>query len=217
MSSGSLFKEKKHMAQCMESPFTHTRVRVVLLPCREENRQSCQHRNMASCGLHTHLLVHCHNVSARAVSRGSQLCKAVMLAASTQQVHTRVERHATDSYVMPVMQVMYVQPAVAGAKAVAVVENLSVSNGDHVVNGLDFLHDGRLLIAVGSQTNAGIEGALGLLPVSFSLKHAVTQNCLRISLHTTRMPRHVCGDEAFSSWAEYPTYLSAQLVFSSEL
>lgn len=28
-----------------------------------------------------------------------------------------------------------------------------------------FLHDGRLLIAVGSQTNAGIPGALGLLPV----------------------------------------------------
>lgn len=63
------------------------------------------------------------------------------------------------------MQVMYVQPAVVGAEAVPVIENISVSNGDHVVNGIDFLHDGRLLVAVGSQTNAGIEGALGLLPV----------------------------------------------------
>ena len=73
---------------------------------------------------------------------------------------------------MILVQVMYVQPAVANAKPVSVVENLSVSNGDHVVNGLDFLHDGRLLIAVGSQTNAGIEGALGLLPVCISLNNA---------------------------------------------
>lgn len=57
------------------------------------------------------------------------------------------------------------QPAVPAPKAVLVVDNISVSNGDHVVNGIDFLHDGRLIIAVGSQTNAGIEGALGLLPV----------------------------------------------------
>jgi hypothetical protein len=62
-----------------------------------------------------------------------------------------------------------VQPNVAGAKPVPVIENISVSNGDHVVNGIDFMHDGRLLIAVGSQTNAGIPGALGLLPVRLRL------------------------------------------------
>lgn len=84
------------------------------------------------------------------------------------------------------VQVMYVQPAVANAKPVSVVENLSVSNGDHVVNGLDFLHDGRLLIAVGSQTNAGIEGALGLLPVRISLNSERWASTISMKMETLR-------------------------------
>lgn len=63
------------------------------------------------------------------------------------------------------MQIYYVKPSDAKPKAVKFIENLSVANGDHVVNGIDFAHNGHLLVAVGSQTNAGIPGALGLLPV----------------------------------------------------
>jgi hypothetical protein len=62
------------------------------------------------------------------------------------------------------MQVYYIQPNVPGAKPAKLIENLSVSNGDHVVSGLDFLNDGRLIVSDGSQTNAGIEGRLGYLP-----------------------------------------------------
>ena len=36
-----------------------------------------------------------------------------------------------------------------------VIKNLPVSGFDHTVNGLDFLHDGRLIVAVGGMTNAG--------------------------------------------------------------
>lgn len=64
-----------------------------------------------------------------------------------------------------VVQVYYVKPTDNKPKAVKFIENLSVANGDHVVNGIDFAHNGHLLVAVGSQTNAGIPGALGLLPV----------------------------------------------------
>lgn len=63
------------------------------------------------------------------------------------------------------LQIYYVKPSDAQPKAVKFIENLSVANGDHVVNGIDFAHNGNLLVAVGSQTNAGIPGALGLLPV----------------------------------------------------
>lgn len=56
------------------------------------------------------------------------------------------------------------EPNAAEPEAVQIISQLSVSNGDHVVTGLDFLHDGRLIVSVGSQTNAGIEGALGYLP-----------------------------------------------------
>lgn len=36
-----------------------------------------------------------------------------------------------------------------------VIRNLPVSAYDHLVNALEFLHDRRLLIAVGGNTNAG--------------------------------------------------------------
>lgn len=65
-----------------------------------------------------------------------------------------------------VLQVYYVKPTDPKPVAVKFIEGLSVANGDHVVNGIAFAHDGRLLVAVGSQTNAGIPGALGYLPVS---------------------------------------------------
>eukprot|EP00892_Ulva_mutabilis_P000625 jgi/Ulvmu1/10563/UM065_0017.1 len=60
--------------------------------------------------------------------------------------------------------IYYVKPTDPTPKAVPFIENLSVANGDHVVNGIDFAHDGRLLVAIGSQTNAGMPGALGYLP-----------------------------------------------------
>lgn len=63
------------------------------------------------------------------------------------------------------LQVSYIQPNVAGAQMVTIIKNLSSSNGDHSTNDLAFTHDGKMLICVGSQTNAGIPGALGYLPV----------------------------------------------------
>lgn len=63
------------------------------------------------------------------------------------------------------VQVYYVKPTDPKPKAVPFIKNLSVANGDHVVNAITFLHDGRMLVAVGSQTNAGMPGALGYLPV----------------------------------------------------
>ena len=72
------------------------------------------------------------------------------------------------------MQVYYIQPNIQNAAPVKLIENLSVANGDHVVNGIDFLNDGRLLICIGSQTNAGIPGALGFLPVCSRLGSAAS-------------------------------------------
>ena len=66
------------------------------------------------------------------------------------------------------MQVYFVRPNAGESEPVKVLENLSVANGDHAINGIDFLNDGRLLVCVGSQTNAGIPGALGFLPVRLS-------------------------------------------------
>lgn len=73
------------------------------------------------------------------------------------------------------MQVMYVQPNAAEPTAVPLIENLSVSNTDHEVNGLDFLHDGRLIFAVGSQTNAGMPGPIGYLPVCLHSSYSSVQ------------------------------------------
>lgn len=68
--------------------------------------------------------------------------------------------------------------------AVKFITGLSVANGDHVVNGIDFAHDGRLLVAVGSQTNAGIPGPLGYLPVS---------SCLSMSPSFCNLDPDSCG------------------------
>lgn len=85
------------------------------------------------------------------------------------------------------LQIYYVKPDDPEPQAVPFIENLSVANGDHVVNGIAFAHDGRLLVAVGSQTNAGMPGALGYLPVRLRLcplldtctaaRHSVQQRC----------------------------------------
>lgn len=62
------------------------------------------------------------------------------------------------------------------AKTGNVVEHLPVSNYDHGVNGLAFDNSGRLMIAVGSATNAGVsDSALGGIsdsPLSGSILYA---------------------------------------------
>ena len=54
-----------------------------------------------------------------------------------------------------------------------VIKNLPVSGFDHAVNGVDFLHDRRLIVAVGGMTNAGWPsvkyGDIGESPLSGSI------------------------------------------------
>lgn len=64
------------------------------------------------------------------------------------------------------MQVSYIEPNAASVQLVPLIRNLPVSNHDHAPNQLEFDHAGRLLISIGSNTNAGVPlDKMGGLPV----------------------------------------------------
>lgn len=67
----------------------------------------------------------------------------------------KVKEFDTDGYFPYVGAVVKLSSAENFEKLHWVVTNLPVSGNDHAINGLDFLHDGRLLVTVGGQTNAG--------------------------------------------------------------
>ena len=64
------------------------------------------------------------------------------------------------------LQVSYIMPnSPDPSKATKFLSNLAVSGTDHAVNNIAFLHDGRMLVGIGSHTNAGTVGGVGYMPV----------------------------------------------------